>query len=232
MVRVGSVLFDKYTAYKDAQREIFELYVRYRGAWFQVRDEIQILECLVNVLEEPLLLHFLDQLNILEAKLQASISKLDRSIESSGKVAKKSYSIHLKAPLKKTIGELEEWAKRFRPSWFSTARTLRENLLKYVPTEQVAYSQAARKLIALQESLQRNQEHAPNDSIFLPQLNFNNKRHLPGSSATAANSPDNEFDLIIDKVEGCGPASPFALDVKDVQTMAYRLATVDDPLTW
>lgn len=197
-----------------------------------MQDEIQILKCLVNILEEPLLHHFSDQLTILEVKLQASVSRLDRSIQSSGQVTAESYGLYQKVPLEKAVNELEEWASRFRPSWYSTARTLKEDLSKHVSTEQVAQSHAARKLKALRKSLQINRESTLDNSMFLSQLDLMNKQYLPGSSATAANSPDNGFGLIVDEVESCGPASPFALDIKDVQIMAHRLATVDDPLIW
>ena len=230
---MGGVLLDKYNAYTHAQPEIFEYYVQYDGAWLKVQEEIQVLECLVDVLDQNLLRHFKDQLTILEVKLTASVTSLDRVVHLDGKVASKSYALLLKEPLTQAINELEQWSMRFKPSWFSTARTLKENLSRYISSRELLESSASRSLETLRRSLQMSQEDALGDTVFLSRLNLVNKRPLIHTSAIAANEQgDATLNLIVDEVETAEQAPAFTLDMKDIVSLAQKLITVNDPILW
>ncbi|KAI9720544.1 MAG: hypothetical protein M1828_005628 [Chrysothrix sp. TS-e1954] len=232
-LKVGGVLLDKFNAYRHAQAEIFEYIVQYHDAWLRVQEQIHILECLVHSLDETLLRHFDDQLTILKEKLTTSASRLDRVTKRNGNVASKSFSLAFKEPLKQAVNELEQWTKRFEPSWFSTARTMKDSLSRYVPPSRLLESPASHSLEALRKSLELNREDAFDDAVILPRADLLNRRSLPYSSAMTANDPDNKFrEVMIDGVESSEHASEFVLDVKDIESLARKLRIIEDPVLW
>ena len=225
-------MFDKYSAYKHAQVEVFELFVRYQGAWFQIQDEIRILQCIVKELQSNLIIHFNHQLIILEEKLRTSLSRLDHVIKNGGTVKSVEYALSQKGPLKKTVDELEAWTTRFKPSWYSTARTLKDSLSKYISAGQIQQSKAASRLEALRKLLHSSQQEALNANIPSLQLETINEKRLAGTSITTARDPNDSSGLVIDKLEASGPTSPYTLDIQAVHKIANRLSVVDDPSHW
>ena len=93
-------------------------------------------------------------------------------------------------------------------------------------------NQAAHRLDTLRRSLQLRREDSPTAKVFLSQLRLIEEQHLPRSSAITAEDPDDGSRLVLDEVEESGPASPYALDILDVQIMADRLTLVEDPMLW
>ena len=146
------------------------------------------------------------------------------------------YTIWLKGSLVKSIEELEQWNGRFSPSWYLTARALKEYLRNYVSDASVLDSGAAKTLEGLRRILLLKREDRSHSSIFVSSVNLKDERHIDGSSATEAIEAtggrlEPNQAVIVNTIDGVEPGHSIALELKDIRDLARKLSTVD-PLTF
>jgi hypothetical protein len=172
-------------------------------------------------------------LQVLVGKLQAAIFQLERvKKKKSGKDARNNSNVvdvkRLKYILIKECMDLEEWQKKFDPSWFlimKVANPVIDQELARNKTEVASMSTAK----GLRDSLKEEPEIKT--SIFLPEDGLVvNRRNIPFSTAQTMQRTTSGKWFILDSV-ACDPeASPSTL-TKDVRDLARKLSHAD-PFTF
>jgi hypothetical protein len=236
--RYGKILVEQYAAFKGAADEINERVLCVESIWKRTTVQLNFLRKVYETLDEE---HQDIQdriLQVLVSKLKAAIFQLERvKKKKSGKDARNNSNvvelkrlkyILIKECMDNAINDLEEWQKRFDPSWFlimKVANPVIDQELARDKTEVASMSTAK----GLRDSLK--EEPQIKTSIFLPEDGLIvNRRSIPFSTAQTMQRTTSSKWFILDSVE-CDPeASPSTL-TKDVRDLARKLSHAD-PLTF
>ena len=177
-------------------------------------------------------------LALLEEKLQLAINILDglsteidaeateqpslkTILSGKGEVRKLKYALYDKGRLDKIVKDLEEWHRRFDPSWYLLARAKEAPLEKpEVSSTEIAIVQNLRHAHQINAGLVESRE-----SVFLPETYaIQSREQIPNTSAQIGNT--GKQVVIIDPLE-IGMNNEVQLATKDARSLARILTNVD-----
>ena len=245
MVRYGKEVYAACQAYKHAEREILESVLGIEGIWLKTRYQIETLRDIWKELDGRMQVYQNSVLAVLEDKLRIAIAVLqglDADTKTTGALSslnvlrknpgglkRVKYATRTKEKLDAIVRELDEWHRRFDPSWYLLAR------LPATRTEQVIASKGDQgdREVSLVEQLRlvhrRNLEPvAESDTVFLPKdFVLAGREPISHCSACTATVGSNPQDMVIVDsrylTEGTRPDS----SVKEVRDFARILANVE-----
>ena len=174
-------------------------------------------------------------LALLQEKLQNAITVVDGLgttpddeptlkglIGMKGDSKKLKYAIHVKERLDKIVTDLEEWQKRFDPSWYLLARVANPAIDRHMMRKRGSLTPELSRIQDLRNARPPRYEswyESDTDSVFLPQDNsFQAEEGIPHSSASIGCDVDGKFvidDCIVTK------------ERKDLRDIARLLGNVD-----
>jgi len=237
--RYGKALVEQYATFKDAADEINERVLCVESIWKRTTMQLDFLRKVCETLDEE---HQDIQnriLQVLVSKLQAAIFQLERvrkkidgkrsgNHDNAVKLKRFKY-VWIKECVDSAIKDLEEWQKKFDPSWFLIMKVVNpiidQELAKGKP--EVASISTAK---GLRDSLKV--EPQIKTSLFLPEdeLLSANRRKIPFSTAQTMQRTTSSRFFILDSVV-CDPEGNISLLTKDVRDLARKLSYAD-PLTF
>lgn len=127
-ISVGQQLLQQYRAYRDASTELNELVVIIEGQWLRIDHSLGFMKDVWSDLEPVHQEHLGQVLHILKYKLENAISNVTNISNKGGtpenirRSKKLKYAVLLKDSLLHDVSELENWQKRFEPSFFLISR--------------------------------------------------------------------------------------------------------------
>jgi hypothetical protein len=237
--RYGKTLVEQYATFKDAADEINERVLCVESIWKRTTMQLDFLRKVCETLDEE---HQDIQnriLQVLVSKLQAAIFQLERvrkkidgkhSGNHDNAVKPKRFKyVLIKECVDSAIKELEEWQKKFDPSWFLIMKVVNpiiDQELAKGKTEVASISTAK----GLRDSLKV--EPQIKTSIFLPEdeLLSANRHKIPFSTAQTMQRTTSSKFFILDSV-ACDPEGNISLLTKDIRDLARKLSYAD-PLTF
>jgi hypothetical protein len=236
--RYGKILVEKYAAFKDAADEINERVLWVESIWKRTTIQLDFLRKVCETLDEE---HQDIQNRILQVlvnKLQAAIFQLERVKRKKGKDSgnndnavelKRFKYIWVKECVDNAIKDLEEWQKKFDPSWFLIMKVVNP-----VIDQELARGKAEAAPTPTAKGLRDSLKEEPQIkiSLFLPEdeLLSANRQKIPFSTAQTMQRARSSKLFILDSV-ACDPEANISLLTKDVRDLARKLIFAD-PLTF
>lgn len=176
---------------------------------------------------------------MLQSKLQDAVSELDRSIAGAdiqgdtslqairnkrGAVRRVKYAVQIQNALKKTIEEVEKWARLFDPSWFLLARLDQRHQFHKPECSGLQPNETVDSVTKQLEASSLN-DPSSKTSVFLPPVQLKTRR-IPHLTVREVEEP--RSDLLVDTRHYSYESlnhSQRAID--DVRTLARALQKVD-----
>ena len=212
--RYGQLLIAKYKTYIEADVRVAELILRIEGVWVITEHQIEILRRIWNTLEGRLQSYQSQVLQHLQIKLQTATIKIDGVIgvkrqdddflptNLGGKRGplKKWKILAVEECLYKAVSDLEEWRKRFDPSWLLIALIANGDIDHQLTADSNGPSDATSLLKSIRDALREDanpKESGP--SIFIDDTADKLDRILiPNCSALLSFDRDGGTSAIID----------------------------------
>ncbi|PYH41659.1 uncharacterized protein BP01DRAFT_360146 [Aspergillus saccharolyticus JOP 1030-1] len=174
--KFGKALVNLCREYKNLEAELDEILLTVQGLWVKTEVQVQSLENLwpslqpsLQVLYYHILEHLGDKLIITDTSLQAVL----RQNLDTGHMPQKLKVILLKRHLSKTVSDLEEWQRKFDPSWYLITRLANpevdRQLEHRLPAEpRSAPASPSTRLARMRNTIQQiaAQEAEPRESMF------------------------------------------------------------------
>ncbi|KAI1122317.1 hypothetical protein F5Y10DRAFT_271221 [Nemania abortiva] len=198
--QAGEFFMKAYESWKKADKEISEQCVAIEYVWIKTKLQIEVMDDILQP-DSKHRKHVEDSARVLSGKLLEAVHAIDDVIkrkpgEQQITIKKPKYLL-LKDTIDKAVRDLEEWQRRFDPSWFLILR-MAENKdgsvkpklndaatkvkeLAGAPKEKNAFDLAKGLLDATSQS-------DGDKGIFLPQKEFD-RRMIPYSTAVLARDP-------------------------------------------
>ena len=148
------------------------------GVWLNTEIQLELLESLLksDLLEPALWAHYLKALERLETKISGTISRLDsverrRLTNSTSRFSLDAKIVYLKRDLQQLVTSLEDWQRRFDPSWYLITLISRpavdKQLEEYLPTPESPATRLSRLRNAVQGASSPNSlGSSSGESIF------------------------------------------------------------------
>ncbi|KAH7370414.1 hypothetical protein BKA65DRAFT_471628 [Rhexocercosporidium sp. MPI-PUGE-AT-0058] len=253
-LKYGPLLVNLCSSWKNAGVEVAERLTIVENAWMKTQDQIIFVQRIAPSLDDEHRRVLDNTLAVLATKLSLAINKCQGVLAGDTKTgflefaskARRSKYVVIKSTLDEVIKEMEDWQRRFDPSWYltmrihnpivdqaldrglqeqtvvvrstSSARNSRSNVTATTMT--MPLSTAAEMRDAL-----RTQPQRP-ISVFLPEQAFD-VVEIPYCRARAARRKGgNAKWLIVDSIR-CIPSSDVLTLTKDVRNLARKLTQAD-----
>ena len=244
--RYGNLLVAKYKTYTQADVRIAELILRVEGIWVKTEHQIVILRRIWDTLEGRLQSYQSQVLQHLQIKLQTATIEIDGVIgvkredddflpaNLGGKKGplKKWKVLAVEDCLYKAVAELEEWRKRFDPSWLLIARIGNGDIDRQLTADSTEPSNAVTLLKSIRDALKEDanpKESGP--SIFLDDTFRELERDLiPHCSALLSVNRNDGTSTLIDTTT-YPPRSDMTIATIHVRNVA-RILSKSDPWTF
>ena len=225
---------------------IAELILRIEGVWVKTEHQIEILRNIWNTLEGRLQSYQSQVLQHLQIKLQTATIEIDGVIgvkredddflptNIGGKKGplKKGKILAVEECLCKAVAELEEWRKRFDPSWLLIARIANGDIDRQLTAESNGPSNAVSLLKSIRDALREDanpKESGP--SIFVEDIvDKLNRVRIPHCSALLSPYQDDGISAIVDTTT-YPPRSDMTVATIHVRNVA-RILSKSDPWTF
>jgi serine/threonine protein kinase len=237
--RYGKQLYAVCQAYRQADHEIRESILAIEGVWLKTETQVGTLRDIWNSLDERVQIHQNHVLVVLQERLQIAITILD-GLETStsdepnlkallsmkGDMKRLKYAVYAKGKLEKVAKDLDEWHRRFDPSWYLLARATAPVIDQSITTVQ---SNPSKELTIIQEL---RHAHRINDgleqsrgTIFFPKdYSIQMREQIPNTSAQTGYAAQ-QF-VIIDSLHSTKD-NDIQVAIKDARDIARILANVD-----
>ncbi|OJJ03347.1 hypothetical protein ASPVEDRAFT_42857 [Aspergillus versicolor CBS 583.65] len=111
--------------YRHLDADLGEIILSIQASWLKMDIQLKSLRAICDKLDYPLLNLYHDALTHLEAKLTKASESFQVVQAKTGvafNVHQKLKAVYLKRELAQTVGDLEEWQRRFDPSWYLITR--------------------------------------------------------------------------------------------------------------
>ncbi|KAH6697422.1 hypothetical protein F5X68DRAFT_272349 [Plectosphaerella plurivora] len=253
---VGKILVESCQTWRAAQEELADRIAIIEHAWQRTRMQLEFIERLT--LDEEYR-RTLDELaRILATRLSAAITAINRAVEKEskkrpgflefGEGVRKSKYMFVKSAIDDAIKDVEEWQRRFDPSWFlvmrvagpaideelKSAKGKEERDLLATRTGMTGPKVLTRSPFQAAEGLRQVLRNPARASIFLPNIALE-KQAIPHSSVQRAvfrggSSDKDQRSFFIESII-CRPGADLNALTADTRKLASRL-TAADPLAF
>ncbi|KAI1170631.1 hypothetical protein F4777DRAFT_105395 [Nemania sp. FL0916] len=240
--RAGKFFMEAYESWKSADSELSAHCIAIEHVWIKTKLQIEVINNVMSP-DSEYRKHVDDSARVLSRKLSDAVTAIDDVIKRKPGVeqvtVRKAKYILLKETIDRAVRDLEEWQRRFDPSWFLILRVA-ENKEVSVQTKlndaatkvkELAGNPKEKNAFDLAKDLLDVTSRPEGDSgIFLPDTTFD-RRPIPYSTAVLARRPQrtNKW-FVIDSVQCDEQANRDEL-TGSVRLLASKLRRAD-PLTF
>lgn len=248
------MLVDACKTWKAAQEEVSDRITIIEHAWHRARMQLEFVENLPVTLDEEYRRILDDLARILAMRLSSATAEINRALDKEsrrrpgfldfGRRVKRAKYVLVKAAIDDAVRDVEDWQRRFDPSWFLIMRAagpaIDEPLHKARGREQrqetvsctAVDPEAARRPtpctrtpFSAAESLRQalRDPTATRASVFLPSISLD-KQAIPYSTFQRANLGGRSF--FVESIV-CPPGADLNTLTADTRKLAHRLRAVD-----
>ncbi|KFY97543.1 hypothetical protein V500_02029 [Pseudogymnoascus sp. VKM F-4518 (FW-2643)] len=238
-IKYGKQLYEVCQAYKHADREVREGILSIEGVWLKTETQVDAIRKMWGSLDERLQIHQNHVLALLQEKLQIAISiingldtmpsdepTLKILISRRGDMKKLKYATYVKGLLDRILRDLEDWHRRFDPSWYLLARATAPPIDQHITTKEANLS---KELYIIQEL---RHVHRMNDvsldsrnSVFLPK-EYSIQERKPIANTSTETGYVGQQVVVIDSLR-IAKEKDLQVATKDARDIARTLANVD-----
>ncbi|TGJ88563.1 hypothetical protein E0Z10_g243 [Xylaria hypoxylon] len=244
--KAGQFFMEAYQSWKKADKEISEQCVTIEYVWIKTKLQIEVMDDILPP-DSKHRKHVDDSARVLSGKLTDAVAAIDEVIKRKPGVdqvtIKKTKYLLLKDAINKAVRDLEDWQRRFDPSWFLILRIAENKEASVKPklndaaakvkelAKEVAGAPSEKNNFDLAKGLLDVTSQPDGDSgIFFPEKKFD-KRPIPYSTAVFARLPQRTPKwLIIDSIQ-CDEQVDRDELTRSVRLLASKLRRAD-PLTF
>jgi hypothetical protein len=227
-----------YESWKKADKEISEQCVTIEYVWIKTKLQIEVMDDILPP-DSKHRRHVEDSARVLSGKLLEAVQAIDDVIKRKPGVqqitVKKPKYLLLKETIEKAVRELEDWQRRFDPSWFLILRMAEDKDGSVKPKLNVAATKVKELAGAPKEKnsfdlakglLDVTSQSDGDKGIFLPEKKFD-RRPIPYSTAVLVRQPQYTAKwLIIDSIQ-CGEQADRDELTRSVRFLASKLKRAD-----
>lgn len=231
-----------YESWKEADKKVSEYCVAIEYVWIKTKLQIQVMDK-VLLPDNEYRKYVDDSAMILSRKLSDAVTAIDDVVKRKPGVErltiKKTKYVLLQETIDRAVRDLEDWQRRFDPSWFLILRTAESKDTSVQPrlndaaiqVKEFAGAPKEQNTFDLAKGLLDVTSRPDGDSsVFFPETTFD-RRPIPYSTAVLARRPEhNRKWLIIDSVQFEEQANRDEL-ARNVRLLASKLKRAD-PLTF
>jgi serine/threonine protein kinase len=226
-------------AYQNANSEIRERILRIEGIWLKTESQVEAIKRIWPDLNGHVQIHQNHVLALLQEKLQVAIAIVDRLestphneptlkalIGSKGDTKKLKYVTYIKGKLDAIVVDLEEWHRRFDPSWYLLARVSIPSIDEHLVAKQAIPSKELSTIQGLRHAHKsENEPIESRNSVFFPKNHsIDDRKPIQNTSAEIGNF--SQHVVVIDSLH-CTEEKDIDMTTKDVRDIARILANVD-----
>jgi hypothetical protein len=226
-------------AYKHADREVSESILAIEGVWLKTETQVEEIRKIWDSLEERVQVHQNHVLSLLYERLESAITiihglnthnsdeaNLKSLLGMKGDPRRLKYAFYAKGKLEKIAKDLDEWHRRFDPSWYLLARVATPAIEAPMTTMRPNPSKELRIIQELRHTHQmNNRDTGSRDSIFFPKAySIQMREQIPNTSARTGYAMQ-QF-VIIDSLH-IAKDHNIQVATKDARDIARMLANVD-----
>ncbi|KAI0449543.1 hypothetical protein F5B21DRAFT_44483 [Xylaria acuta] len=240
--RAGEFFMNAYQSWKEADKELSEHCVTIEYVWIKTKLQVEVMDKVLP-LDSKHRKHVDDSAKVLSRKLSDAVTAIDDVIKQKPGVEqvtiKRAKYLLLKETIDKAVRDLEDWQRRFDPSWFLILRIAEDSEVSVKPrlndaatkVKELAGAPKEKNAFDLAKGLLDVTSQRDGDSgIFFPEKKFD-KRPIPYSTAVLARLPQRTPKwLIIDSIQ-CDEQADRDELTRSVRLLASKLRRVD-PLTF
>ncbi|OCK74701.1 hypothetical protein K432DRAFT_338647 [Lepidopterella palustris CBS 459.81] len=238
-IKYGKQLYAVCQACKDAAREVREDVLSIEGVWLKTESQVEAIRKMWDSLDERVQIHQNHVLALLQEKLQIAITiinglyttlndepTLKTIISTRGDIKRLKYATYAKGKLDKIVSDLDEWHRKFDPSWYLLARAAATAIDQVMTTKQASPSKELFMIQELRHAHQMNNESPElKNSIFLPKEYSIQARKLIANTSAETGYAAQQV-VIIDSLRIAKDNDP-QVALKDARDIARILANVE-----
>ncbi|KAI1148854.1 hypothetical protein F4825DRAFT_76995 [Nemania diffusa] len=236
--QAGEFFMQVYESWKKADKEISEQCMTIEYVWIKMKLQIEVMDEILPPYSKHRR-HVEDSARVLSGKLYEAVHAIDDVIKRKPGVqhitVKKPKYLLLKETIDKAVRDLEDWQRRFDPSWFLILRMAenKDGLVKpklsdaATKVKELAGAPKEKNAFDLAKGLLDVTSQSDGDKgIFLPEKRFD-RQPIPYSTAVLVRQPQYTSKwLIIDSVQ-CGEQANLDELTKSVRLLASKLKRAD-----
>lgn len=206
------------------------------GLWLKTEVQLDSLRVLWNTLHASLQPHYFDALQRLEKKTLAAVQTIRHVKELAAPDAntlRKVRAIYIKRHLKQAVTDLEDWQRRFDPSWYLITRiaspAVDKQLRDHLPSNSSSTIRLKRMREVIKEVSLTGTCHAR--SVFMDTSHIVGSAHeIPGTNMTITSYGDGARTVLLDRTD-YGPLTGAMAAKTYVRDLARLLLNVE-PMTF
>jgi len=238
-IKYGKQLYAVCQAYKHADHEVRESILAIEGVWLKTETQVDAIREIWDCLDERVQIHQNHVLALLQEKLQIAITIIDgldtavsdepnlkALISMKGDLRRLKYAVYAKGKLDKVARDLDQWHRRFDPSWYLLARTATSAVDQRMATRQKNPSKEFSIIQELRYAHRVNSGPVESKSsvFFSGEYSIQMRKQIPNTSAQTGYA--SQQAVIIDSLH-IAKDNDLQMATKDARDIAHILANVD-----
>lgn len=216
------------------ERDIENISLVIEGVWIKTELQLHSLKRLwqSDTIELVLQNHYAKVIETLQVTLLAAVSKFSevyiRNI-SAASFPKKARAVYLKKDLQKVVNDLEEWQRRFDPSWYLISRIAEPKVDRELERSAQASDTHTLRLSKIRHEIQQSssESSASSTSIFVDSATIGSSlESIPRTTAYLSSFTTDGRLALLDSANFAGDA-PSPMKKTHIRDMARLLLNVD-----
>ncbi|KAL3428934.1 hypothetical protein BDV09DRAFT_203725 [Aspergillus tetrazonus] len=229
-IKYGKYLVRKYDDYKNAERDMAEIVLNIQSLWLKTEIQLESITKLWKSIDPRLQQLFYDLLNHLRVKLKVASEEVDR-VATPGRhlsvlQVKKLKAMAYKSSIVQATNDLENWQRRFDPSWYLITRVADSIVDNYLVDKDSQTTGPTEKLKHLREAM-KGGHGVKMGSVFIDGGMIAGEQHqLPFSTAYTSHLTNGDGKVLVD-ITNYNEDLDTTVAKLHVRDLARRLANSD-----
>lgn len=216
------------------ESDIGESVLLIEGLWLKTEAQLESLRAIWKTLQPALQVHYTDALERLERKIVVAVEGVQhiRKLRATdANTYQKLKALQLKKYLKKTVLDLEDWQRRFDPSWYLITRIANPQVDKQLKDGVPNQSPSTARLARMREAIKEAPDSDCTGSIFINASSIKSYSHvIPGTNTFVAMYQHTARTVILDRTSYNSLTAPMTAKTY-VRDLARLLLNID-PMTF
>ncbi|KAB8227658.1 uncharacterized protein BDW43DRAFT_238944 [Aspergillus alliaceus] len=215
---------------RNVRNDIAQIALAIEGAWLKTEVQLGLLKRLSRSgsLDPALSAHYGKALQRLRVKISGAVTGFEavhkRSV-SATKFPHNAWTVYLKRHLEEVVSDLEEWQRRFDPSWYLI--TFIASPLVDKQLESKHEEPSAARLLEIREAVRQisSTENATNEPVFKsPTLVEEQRQHISGTNTYISRYVDSRWEILLDSTSyTLRSASTSRAHVRDLARLLHHV---------
>ncbi|KAK2766644.1 hypothetical protein FQN54_005955 [Arachnomyces sp. PD_36] len=215
--------------------DIFEIVPVVEGVWLKTEVQLNLVKRLFDSgsLDPALLAHYGDVMQRLRVKISEAITGLeaiDKRSAYAASIPQLGRLVYLKRHLQDVVSDLEDWQRRFDPSWYLITQIAGPVVDKQVELglSKQKHEPSAARLLEMREAAERvsSQEKATTDSVFKSPNLIQERQHIPGTNSYVSRYVEGGRHILLDSTSYPSRSTPTTrkAHVRDLARLLHHVA--------